>query len=51
MFVDLKWLDAGCQKCIGFNIVEVTLQFYVELGFKSRLNPLMATTERMSNLH
>lgn len=27
MFVDLKWLDAGHQEGIGFNIVEVTLQF------------------------
>lgn len=27
MFVDLKWLDAGCQKCTGFSIAGVTLQF------------------------
>jgi len=32
MFVDLKWLDAGRQKGVGFDILEVTLQFYVKLG-------------------
>lgn len=32
-FVDSKWLDAGHQKGIGFNIVEVTLHFCVKLGF------------------
>lgn len=51
MFVDLKWLDAGRPKGISFNIVEVTLQFYVKLGFKMRLSTLMATTNGMSNLH
>lgn len=33
MFVDLKWLDAGRQKGIGFNIVERAFQFCVKLGF------------------